>query len=217
VGELKATQQHSFLGFHMNRTITLAIITTMALCVFLSSSQLVKAEPVDPIYFSDGVTVFCPVNATYNCSPNVFNYTFGVGFAVRYQLNYTLDGIYSGPMPYTIINPEETHVTYLSTGNVSLPTLSAGQHFLTVSLRADFGLGKIRYYNDTIYFTVNTTTTSRPTASPTPTAPPQNSFVFEGFAVAAVVFFGVLAYLCFSIVKRHKTNPKMLTKKESAQ
>ena len=141
----------------MNKKIVCVILFMLLLgALSLAVFKFVKAVSTDPIHFSDGVTLLSPVNATYNSNYLTMNYTFACGW-VNYVLNYSIDdGKYGGPMPYTIINPQELHVVYSSTGSVQLPKLSEGSHSLTVSLEADFNDHDIRYYSDTIYFTINT-------------------------------------------------------------
>jgi len=141
----------------MNRTKKLATAFTLILAALL----LVNAKPamvdtVGPLRFKDGVTVYSPVDTTYNSRNILFNYTFAVGMVTHYSLNYILDGSLAEPMPYTVINPQELHVVYLARGQVQLPELSEGTHSLTISLQATFGKNDVRSYSDTISFTIDT-------------------------------------------------------------
>jgi hypothetical protein len=141
----------------MNRKGKLVIAFTCILAgLLLASVQPVVADTIGPLRFKDGVTVYSPINATYNSKNMLFNYTFACGFGMHYSLNYTLDGSITGPMPYSVINPQELHVVYLARGQVQLPELSEGTHSLTISLQATFGENDIRSYSDTIYFTIDT-------------------------------------------------------------
>jgi hypothetical protein len=156
VGELKVTMQRSYAGLKMNKKIVWVILFTSLLCALsLAGVHVVKADSSGPISFSDGITLLSPVNSTYNSRFLTLNYTFACGWT-RYSINYTLDGLYSGPMPCTITNPEELHVVYHSTGSVQLPELSEGSHRLIVDLEADFNEQNIRSYSDTVYFTIDT-------------------------------------------------------------
>lgn len=111
---------------------------------------------VGPVYLSDGVIVYSPVNATYNTKNILFNYTIEVGIGMHLSLNYTLDGTLTAPMQYSVINPNELHVVYLARGQVQLPELSEGLHALTISFYTDFNFySNIHSYVDTIYFTVD--------------------------------------------------------------
>ena len=141
----------------MNRTDKFVTAFTMILAaLLLVSAQPVKGDTVGPLRFKDGVTVYSPVNTTYNSRNILFNYTFAVGMGMHYSLNYMLDGNLAEPMPYSVINPQELHVVYLATGQVQLPELSEGTHSLTISLQATFGKNDIRSYSDTISFTIDT-------------------------------------------------------------
>src|SRR5659263_108732 len=67
--------------------------------LLLVSVQPVMAGSIGPIRLSDGVTVFSPVNTTYNTQNILLNYTFACGLGMHYSLNYTLDGNITGLMP----------------------------------------------------------------------------------------------------------------------
>ena len=141
----------------MNRTEKFVTAFTLILAaLLLVSAQPVKGDTVGPLRFKDGVTVYSPVNTTYNSRNILFNYTFAVGMGMHYSLNYMLDGNLAEPMPYSVINPQELHVVYLATGQVQMPELSEGTHSLTISLQATFGKNDIRSYSDTISFTIDT-------------------------------------------------------------
>ena len=110
---------------------------------------------VGPVYLSDGVTVYSPINATYNTKNILFNYTVGVGIGSHLSLNYTLDGTVTAPMPYSLIKPNELHVVSLARGQVQLPELSERLHALTISVHTDFIFSNVHSYVDTIYFKVD--------------------------------------------------------------
>ena len=110
---------------------------------------------VGPVYLSDCVTVYSPVNATYNTKNILFNYTVGVGIGSHLSLNYTLDGTVTAPMPYSLIKPNELHVVSLAKGQVQLPELSEGLHSLTISVHTDFIFSNAQSYVDTIYFKID--------------------------------------------------------------
>ena len=141
----------------MNRTDKFVTAFTLILAgLLLVSAQPVMADTVGPLRFKYGVTIYSPVNTTYNSRNILFNYTFAVGMGMHYSLNYMLDGNLVEPMPYSVINPQELHVVYLAIGQVQLPELSEGTHSLTISLQATFGKNDIRSYSDTISFTIDT-------------------------------------------------------------
>ncbi len=140
----------------MNRKssrITAFIVVLLGL--LLIGLQPVLGNIVGPVYISDVVTVFSPVNTTYNTKNILLNYTVGVGIGMHISLNYTLDGSLTGDMPFTVINPNELHLVYLARGQVQLPELSEGLHSLTISFSTDFSFNAVHSFVDTIYFTVN--------------------------------------------------------------
>ena len=125
------------------------------LCLLLIGLQPVLGSVVGPVHLSDVVTVYCPVNTTYNTKNILFNYTVGVGLGMHISLNYTLDGNLTGVMPYTVVNPNELHVVYLARGQVQLPELSEGLHTLTISFSTDFSFMNVHSFVDTIPFNVD--------------------------------------------------------------
>jgi hypothetical protein len=138
----------------MNRQssrITAFIVVLLGL--LLIGLQPVLGSTVGPVYLSDGVTVFSPVNTTYNTKNILFNYTVAVGIGSHLSLNYTLDGTLTAPMPFFV--PHELHVVSLARGQVQLPELSEGLHTLTISMHTDFIFSNFDSYVDTIYFTVD--------------------------------------------------------------
>jgi hypothetical protein len=137
-----------------NNTVT--VFALILSCLLLVSTQPVKADTIGPLRLKDGVTVYSPVNTTYNSKSILFNYTFSCGMGMHYSLNYELDGNEAQPMPYSVINPQELHVVYLAIGHVQLPELSEGTHTLTISLQAIFGKNDVRSYSDTINFIIDT-------------------------------------------------------------
>jgi hypothetical protein len=136
-----------------NRVIVFALILS---CLLLMSIQPITADTIGPLRLKDGITVYSPVNTTYNSKNILFNYTFSCGMGMHYSLNYAIDGSEAQPMPYSVINPQELHVVYLAIGQVQLPESSEGTHTLTISLQATFGKNDVRSYSDTIYFTIDT-------------------------------------------------------------
>ena len=123
--------------------------------------------PNDRLYFSSGVTLFSPINRTYNSRFLTLNFSFALGWGMRYSLYYDIDGKYGGPMPYVIKNPEELHVIYHSTGLVKLPELSEGLHSLTVCLETGVSNNHIKpLYVDTVNFAIDTTPQSIVLLSP---------------------------------------------------
>jgi hypothetical protein len=131
-----------------------------ALVLFASLSaniHISRADSADSIRFSSGVTLFSPINKTYNSSFLTLNFSFACGWGIKYSLNYDIDGKYEGPMPYVIKNPEELHVVYYATGLVKLPELSEGSHSLTIYLEAPGITAHRSSYADTVNFAIDLT------------------------------------------------------------
>ena len=140
----------------MNRRLKrLRIFILVSAVLMAVSTQPVFGNIVGPIYLSDGVTIYSPVNTTYNTKNILFNYTVAVGIGSHLSLNYTLDGTLTAPMPFSVINPQELHVVSLARGQVQLPEISEGLHTLTISMHTDFIFSNLHSYVDTIYFTVD--------------------------------------------------------------
>ena len=123
----------------------------------MSSNHLVKADSKDVISFSSGVTIFSPLNRTYNSKFLTLNFTIACGLGIKYSLNYSIDGKHEGPMPYVIDDPSELHVVYRGTGLVKLPELSEGSHTLTVYLEASGLVAHKSSYTDTLNFAIDLT------------------------------------------------------------
>ena len=119
------------------KAVCMILVSLILISLSWTSFQVVEADSDRSNPFSDGFTLLSPVNTTYNSKMLTLNYTFVCGWC-PYSINYSVDGVYNGSIPYTITNPQETHVVYQSTGLVQLPELSEGSHSLTVSLEADF-------------------------------------------------------------------------------
>jgi hypothetical protein len=109
----------------------------MFLVSLATGIHIVKADSNGNISFFSGVTLFSPINRTYNSRFLTLNFTFACGWGIKYSLNYSIDGKYGGPMPFVINNPTELHVIYSATGLVQLPELSEGSHRLTVYVEGD--------------------------------------------------------------------------------
>ena len=140
----------------MNRQSSrVTVFAVVLLGLLLIGLQPVLGSTVGPVYLSDDVTVFSPVNTTYNTKNILFNYTLAVGIGSHISLNYTLDGSLIGAMPFTVINPKELHVFYMARGQVQLPELSEGLHTLVISFHAENSFSKVKSQVDTIHFTID--------------------------------------------------------------
>jgi hypothetical protein len=174
----------------MNRNTALTILSAIVLMVSLSTqANSVKTNSNGPYGFSSGLTLYSPLNKTYNSSLLKLNLTFESRVAgLQGFLNYSIDGKYQGPIPLTF------NSFGLGYGLVQLPEFSNGPHVLIVN---------VGFYNDshytgsyvhTIYFAINTsrvitnpTTTSQSPTPSIPEFPPISAIVFPIISAVAVI------------------------------
>lgn len=95
--------------------------------------HIVKADSNNQASSYSVVKIVAPLNSTYYSRFLTLEVTFPAS-ALRYSLNYDVDGKYEGPVPFGIDNPTEVHIVYKATGSVKLPELSDGSHRLTVTI-----------------------------------------------------------------------------------
>ena len=170
------------------------LLTAITILALLASSVvavfpfIVRADSSDSIHFIDaGLTIYSPVNMTYNYRDLTLDLTVPVwsmmGMPYNVSMNYTVDGIYNGPVPLRNITPSDappiaTKVGY-GAGNVDLPELPDGSHYLTIYL---FGLNmrnhdpQFKSYVYTINFSIDDQNSIFiPTPSPASTLTPSPS------------------------------------------
>jgi hypothetical protein len=110
-----------------------AILLSCVLLISIGVSfRSVKAEFNNSIVFSGGVTVYSPINATYQTNFLTLNLTCNCGAGVEISLNYDIDGKYQGPITLAFNLTSGFHMFALGTGLVQLPELPSGSHRLTV-------------------------------------------------------------------------------------
>jgi len=114
------------------KTVLTALFISVLLVSLAAGIHIVKADSNDYISFSGGLTIFSPINETYNSNFLTLNLTFGCGAGIQCSLNYSLDGKYEGPIPLVFNNSTGFQLIYLATGLVQLPELSKGSHRLTI-------------------------------------------------------------------------------------
>lgn len=171
------------------------ILTAIAISALLISlmaiicSYPVRADSTDFIRFDSGVTIFSPINMTYNYRNLTLNLTVPVwsiiGMYSSVSMNYSIDGIYNGPVPLRdTTNPDAPPIITkvgMGAGSVDLPELPDGSHYLTIYL---YGLNMQNYqpqfksYVNTVYFSIdgpNSIFIPTPSPTPTPTLTPSPS------------------------------------------
>jgi hypothetical protein len=167
----------------MNRNTTLTLIFTIMLMVSFSiQANSAKADSNEPIGFSSGLTLYSPLNKTYNSSLLQLNLTFESRAAgLQGFLNYSIDGKYQGPIPLTF------NSFGLGYGLVQLPEFSNGPHVLTINVGFYYNSDYSGSYVHTIYFTINASEViSNSTTPSTPVIPEhftvnQKLWAFDGF------------------------------------
>jgi hypothetical protein len=124
----------------------------------------VRADSNDYISFSSGITLYSPINTTYNSRSLTLNLTlYGAGsmgsIDNRVSLTYSIDGIYNGSVNLVVSNPG-VHLITNGTAVLSLPELSEGSHCLTLYL---YGYNQRTYepqflsYTNYVCFTIDLT------------------------------------------------------------
>ena len=142
---------------------------------FSIQSNSAKADSNEHCTFASGLTLYSPLNKTYNSSLLQLNLTFESGAGFQGFLNYSIDGKYQGPIPLTFNSTTGFEMVGLGYGLVQLPEFSNGPHVLTVNVGFYNSSGYCGSWVHTIYFTINASevvSTPRPTPTPTLTLSP---------------------------------------------
>jgi hypothetical protein len=125
------------------KTALAALVISMLLASLAVGVHSVKADSSDAISFPGGVTIYSPVNETYDSNFLTLNVGFGWGAGLNCSLSYSIDGSYEAPIPLMLNNsnssPPHFEMISLATGTVQLPELSEGSHRLTVYEKAYLG------------------------------------------------------------------------------
>ncbi len=178
----------------MKRTaIALTGIIIFTLLFWTQLGQIADAQFDGLPYEPPVVTILSPsANGTYNVADVPLNVTVQInGFIYNNietikWLNYSLDG--QTAIPMTLIVPANLSPGYYVDGNDNLIGLSDGTHNLTIYGETAVS-GLSGNFNETIFFTVDTTTTSV-VELPFSTLP-----VLAVSVAVVVVFAGLLIYL----------------------
>jgi hypothetical protein len=121
----------------VRKTVSL-IALLLILCsawINIGKLEIVKADSTDYIRFSSGVTIYSPLNTTYNSRFLNLNLTFDQGAGLHSSLNYSIDENYKSSIPLVAENLSPGfHIINKKTGLVALPELSEGPHFITINV-----------------------------------------------------------------------------------
>lgn len=121
-----------------SKKVWVTLLVSLLVITLGFSIQSVKADSNNPIGNSGGLTIYSPVNTTYNSNFLSLRLSFGSG-GVPATINYSLDGKYSGPVPL-FVNDTSTgfHIITNEDGFAELPELSDGSHQITITLVVEF-------------------------------------------------------------------------------
>ena len=174
------------------KTALVLLVIPLLLASLLLGVHMVKANSAGAMLFAGGVTVYSPVNATYDSNFLTLNLTCGCGAGLQISLNYTIDGAYEGAIPLVYNGTSGFQLIAIETGTVQLPELSAGSHCLTIYEQATLndyhganppgspfqststgGADYVASWVDPIYFSIDSssftpTSTLQPALSSTP-------------------------------------------------
>ncbi|HEX9261801.1 MAG TPA: hypothetical protein VF893_04665 [Candidatus Bathyarchaeia archaeon] len=171
--------------------VTAFLLSFMLLVPIAASFRDVKAESDGPIVFSGGITIYSPVNTTYETNFLTLNMTCNCGAGVKIYFSYDIDGKYKGLITLTFNVTPGFHMFALGSALVQLPELLSGSHRLIVfedaCLNDYYGAnppgapfkptapGSANYvasWVDTVYFTVDSNAGSSGSAPPEDSPPP---------------------------------------------
>jgi len=168
----------TILFFVLFLTLALLISTMLYGFVFVGEVNVVKADSNSPITFSSGLTLYSPLNTTYNSNVVECNGTFNWPKDAQLSLNYSIDGQDQGGLPWSIDENSIPIPQYTTTdGSFQLPQLPNGSHQLTIGIEEEVWnstdnprtlINQTSWVN-TVYFTIDS---SQPTPTLTPTLTP---------------------------------------------
>jgi hypothetical protein len=184
--------------------------------------------------FAGDITLISPVNETYSSNSLTLNLNLTCG-GLPYVLTYSIDGTNEGTIPLTF-SQSISFLFQVETGTVQMPTLSNGSHKLTIYevayLNNYHGAnppsapfqptspGSDNYtcsWTDTIYFSINATTSSTlspnpssttPSATPTPTLNPISTAAVPELPMFATLPL-LLTVLFIALVLKHQKTTKL--------
>ncbi len=173
-------------------TLFLILIIAMLSLTFLT----VKADSNQPITFSSGLTLYSPINTTYNSNVVECNGTFNWPKPSQVSLNYSIDGEDQGALLWSLdVNSISIPEYSTIAGSFQLPQLPNGPHQLSVGIDEELYnntgsahelINQTTWVN-TVYFTISA---NQPTPTPTPTVPE-----LTYCTLPSVVIFGIITAL----------------------
>jgi hypothetical protein len=151
------------------QTILLLFFATLLSSLIATLPIPARADDADFISFPSGVTVYSPLNMTYDSRYLTLNVTLQSAGNMgdidpNVWMSYGIDGKTNGAVPLDVSNPG-LHVVTNAAGLVNLPELSPGSHCLTITT---YGHNqktldpKYLSFTDTVYFSISADASSVP-------------------------------------------------------
>ena len=147
------------------------------LFAFFAVSLAFSIHNVNAAPLFSGIKIISPTNSTFSDDVITLNVTADTigGSNILFSMSYTLDDSISGVVPLIIQYPTNSIMIAQHNGSVVLPTLSEGEHKITVYANYTYPIGthsnssamESSYYNSTVLFTITTAPTLTPSPSPT--------------------------------------------------
>jgi hypothetical protein len=152
---------------NIRRAAIVVLLVTLFLTIALFNAPMTDAD-ANQLTFSSGLTLYSPINTTYDSHVVLCNGTFGCPKGWQCSLNYSIDGEYQDGLlwslnPGSIIDP----YIFVVNGSFPLPQLPNGSHRLSIGIDEELYSGgaiinRTSWVN-TAYFTINS---NQPMTSP---------------------------------------------------
>jgi hypothetical protein len=211
----------------MRKTKYLIVVLAFTLLSLLVSNlNFVTFAQTQPLMFSSGLAIYSPVNTTYKSTSLTLNLTYEAG--LPYSLNYSIDGIYQGPISLTFNNSEGFHMTSTGVAVIQLPALSNGSHILTVNVEgylnnyhganppgapfkkvSPMSADYFAFWANSVSFTIASSDVT-PTLTPLPTVSPNPSVPEFPLLAILPLFLPMLTIAIILKLRKQRTPKNML-------
>jgi hypothetical protein len=186
----------------MKRTASALTLILALLFSGVAGTILVKVTKANPFPTDPVISIESPANKTYNVNSLVLNITIvtkydGYYFTSASRLvSYSIDGKADVPIAETDYSYDQDEKASTFNGSAILPELTNGPHNLTVYAKYDYDAHIIESQSS-IYFTIDATSSSTLSPTPTPSGQPPlfpTTFVLASVVSVAVVGAGLIIY-----------------------
>ena len=208
------------------KTALVILVLPLLIASFAIDIHFVNAKSDSLIVYSGGVTLYSPVNTTYKSTSLTLNLTYEAG--LPYSLNYSIDGIYQGPISLTFNNSEGFHMTSTGVAVIQLPALSNGSHILTVNVEgylnnyhganppgapfkkvSPMSADYFAFWANSVSFTIASSDVT-PTLTPLPTVSPNPSVPEFPLLAILPLFLPMLTIAIILKLRKQRTPKNML-------